>query len=160
MCAVLCYTYLSDKDKLTRVKSGAIVGCTIMMCTLPIYFNAFHFFVLSLRLHVSLTLWCHQTGTTRCGLLLSARERGSSSSATVPHQWGNPNYFTMLWYSCGFWSCFCGGSSFQQCIGSHYVIQLSGVNCLSFVLPFLLDTGVQIPDLVLMPYNIYLANRF
>ena len=38
--------------------------------------------------YTSLTLWCHQTGTTRCGLPLSARERRIGPTATVPHQWG------------------------------------------------------------------------
>lgn len=42
----------------------------------------------------SLTLWCHQTGTTRGGLLLPARERSSCSSTAVPYQWGKP---VQLW---------------------------------------------------------------
>lgn len=38
----------------------------------------------------SLTLWCHQTGPTWGGLLLSAWERSCCSSAAVSHQWGKP----------------------------------------------------------------------
>lgn len=33
-------------------------------------------------------LWCHQTGTTWGGLLLSAWEWSSCPSTAVPHQWG------------------------------------------------------------------------